>query len=368
MVIVVIIALLLTLFYGTLMVRYGKIWNQAENTLMDVSFQPKISILIAFRNEAENLPYLLKDLENQSFDKTKFEIIWINDHSSDDGQVFLEQYKSDLRMQVIHLKSSQKGKKSALKQGWEVASGDIIVHTDADVRFGKNWLKSMVEPFQNRHIDFVSGPVAFFEQQSFWNQLMQLEFAGLVVIGAVHIFKKKPLICNGANLAFRRKFLTEYNYDRQKQFSGDDVFLMEHIHRKHPGCVFFTKNPEAMVRTNAPESLKSFLWQRIRWSRKNHAYQDKGNVAILVLVWLFHVMMLLCLFSFTEIGMVVLLLMQIVKILVDNHFFEQIHSFFGLTYKIKFAILGAVFHSLYIIFVPLIAKLISVEWKERKWK
>jgi len=295
-------------------------------------------------------------------------VIFVNDHSSDGGTAYLKNAITTLNIKVIDLENDFYGKKMALKKGWESATGQVIVHTDADVRLGENWLQTLTHPFGDPEIQFVSGPVTFFTSNNFWHQLMQLEFAGLVAIGAAHIHWKTPMICNGANLAFRRTFLTEYDYANQQQFTGDDVFLMEHVHQNHPGSVFFQKNSEAMVTTHPPSDLRKFLWQRIRWSRKNHAYQDKKNVLLLLLVWLFHLLIIINICTMQSIGMLVFLWLLVVKILVDHYFFDNIKDFFGIKYHIKFSILGVIFHTLYITFVPLIAKFVKVSWKQRKWK
>lgn len=368
MVWIVVFSIVLAFFYMLIMNHYSRSWKAIKSFEDNAIFNERVSIIIAFRDEKANLPSLIGDLEKQSFPKDLFEVIFIDDHSSDGGNTYLKNVITNLNIKMINLEEDIFGKKMALKKGWESATGQVIVHTDADVRMGENWLQTLTHPFENTEIQLISGPVAFFDKKNFWHQLIQLEFAGLVAIGAAHIQWKRPLICNGANLAFRHTFLAEYDYENQRQFTGDDVFLMEHIHQKNPGSVFFQKNKEAMVTTHPPSDLKKFLWQRIRWSRKNHAYQDKKNVWILLLVWLFHLLILINFFSFQSIGMLVFWWLLIVKILVDHYFFEEIKDFFSIKYHIKYSIFGVIFHTLYITFVPLIAKFVKVSWKQRKWK
>jgi cellulose synthase/poly-beta-1,6-N-acetylglucosamine synthase-like glycosyltransferase len=94
-------------------------------------------------------------------------------------------------------------------------------------------------------------------------------------------------MCNGANLAFdRKKFLAldPYKYN-QHISSGDDMFLMMEIQKKHSANIVFIAHEKATVYTKSKNSLSSYIDQRIRWASKSKHYQANSIkwVALLVL-------------------------------------------------------------------------------------
>ena len=93
--------------------------------------QNKISVVIAFRNESNNIFACLTALEKQLYNNTLFEVILVNDHSEDDSVRQIETYQttSKLNIQLLHL-SSEHGKKAALQLGIENANYCIIVSTN----------------------------------------------------------------------------------------------------------------------------------------------------------------------------------------------------------------------------------------------
>jgi glycosyltransferase involved in cell wall biosynthesis len=101
-----------------------------------------ISVLVAARNEALNLPYLLRDLAKQRYPKALLEVIIINDHSTDDTVFQIENLREELDfpVHIIHLEEFElRGKKNAIKIGVRQAQGELIVCTDADCRVGEFW-------------------------------------------------------------------------------------------------------------------------------------------------------------------------------------------------------------------------------------
>ena len=109
---------------------------------------PLASVVIAARNEEENLPALLKDLTKQSYPLDKIEVIIVNDRSTDRTREILEEASQKYSfIRVVNINNKSKDmtpKKHALNQGINISKGEIIISTDADCRVGKNWVLSMV--------------------------------------------------------------------------------------------------------------------------------------------------------------------------------------------------------------------------------
>lgn len=228
----------------------------------------KVSVVIPFRNESQHLVHLVEGLNQQSYHH--FEVIFVNDHSTDQGEKQLLSLlkNSALKAQILHLKDKE-GKKKALSLGIERACGEIIVTTDADCRFGRHWLKTLLKPFSNEHVQMVAGSV-YLEGETFWQRMQSLEFSALIGVGGALINLKIPTMANGANLAYRKAaFLAVNGFDNIDETpSGDDELLMDKFHRVEDFKVSFVKDKEAWVITDALLRPKDFKHQRLRWASK----------------------------------------------------------------------------------------------------
>ena len=115
-----------------------------------------ISVVIPIFNELESLPELKRQLlENlQSFEK--WEIIFIDDGSSDGSTEWLTDLVSkDNNLKLIEFYRNY-GKSAALNEGFKAASGDYIITMDADLQDDPNEIKNLVAKL-NEGWDLVSG-------------------------------------------------------------------------------------------------------------------------------------------------------------------------------------------------------------------
>jgi len=251
-----------------------------------------ISVIVPFRNEAENILTNLSCVENQTLAKDQFEIIYIDDGSEDSSFQKLNESKKSNNIKVlqVHNNSRSSGhKKEAVKYGIENASGEIIVTTDADCFLPETWLTSLVSCF-DEHTGFVSGPVEFKKSTKFFKKIQRLEFASLIITGAGLIGINKPIICNGANLAFKKNlFYKVGGYDDNLNLSsGDDEFLMQKIAQDTNAKVKFCVDKNALVSTTAKGSLGEFFQQRKRWASKGVYYKDKLLIRKLFFIYLLY--------------------------------------------------------------------------------
>jgi cellulose synthase/poly-beta-1,6-N-acetylglucosamine synthase-like glycosyltransferase len=252
-----------------------------------------ISIIIPFRNESINILESLSSIENQEYPKENFEAIFINDSSDDDSLELINRAKKSENIRVLSVPndySKFQHKKRAIRYGIENSKGDIIVTTDADCVHPLKWLKTLVSQF-DAETGFVSGPVEFTEEQTFFDRAQKLEFAGLVLTGAGLIGINKPLICNAANIAYRKKAFEEvdgfaYRHDLS---SGDDELLMQKIKKETSYKIKFCMNKEAMVKTWANRNLNQFYQQRKRWASKGLFYSNNVLILKLIMIFLFYI-------------------------------------------------------------------------------
>lgn len=252
-----------------------------------------VSVIIPFRNESQNILASLESIAAQDYPVEKFEVIFVNDVSNDDSYEKLMRADKPDNFKVLSISDHSLGrayKKQAVSFGIENAKGEIIVTTDADCQHDKSWLSSLLSQFDNK-TGFVSGPVRFVPENNLFSKVQALEFASLVISGAGLIGIKKPTICNGANLAFRKSlFKSLHGYSDQMHLSsGEDELLMQKISRETDYSVKFIWEKNAVVTTNPNKNLHDFIQQRKRWASKSLFYKDNLLIAKLAMIYLFFV-------------------------------------------------------------------------------
>ena len=251
-----------------------------------------ISIIIPFRNESTNILETLSSIEKQDYPKDKFEVIFVNDFSDDDSLELLSKAEKSLNIKIKSVPddySKYQHKKRAIRFGIENSMGSIIVTTDSACTHNTKWLRTLVGQFDNE-TGFVSGPVEFIEERTLFSRMQKLEFAGLVLTGAGLIGINKPIICNAANIAYRKEAFEKvsgFTY-RHNLSSGDDELLMQKIKQETTYRIKFCMNKKAVVKTSSNRSLNQFYQQRKRWASKGLFYSNNLLIVKLVMIFLFY--------------------------------------------------------------------------------
>jgi len=256
-----------------------------------------VSIIVPFRNEEKNILTTFNNLTSQNYPTEKFEIIFVNDSSDDNSLQLLESFPKKGNISIYSVPkdySVNAHKKKAIRFGIEKSKGEIIVTTDADCFHPKDWLKNLLK-FMDDKTGFISGPVEFKSDRNLFGKMQKLEFAGLVITGAGLIGSGNPIICNAANIAYRRKAFEKvggFTYQMSLS-SGDDELLMQKIHRDTDYKIKFALDKNSIVATEANPSVKDFYHQRKRWASKGLFYGDHLLLLKLILIFLFYFSLLI---------------------------------------------------------------------------
>ena len=251
-----------------------------------------VSIIVPFRNEENNILNTYSSLTSQNYPKEKFEIIFVNDSSDDNSLQIIENLSKKENVYIYSVPkdySVNAHKKRAIRFGIEKSKGELIVTTDADCNHKKDWLNNLLK-FMDKETGFISGPVEFISSEYLFSKMQRLEFAGLVITGAGLIGSGNPIICNAANIAYRKKVFDEvggFTYQMSLS-SGDDELLMQKIYRDTDYHIKFALDKNAIVSTEANPTLKDFYHQRKRWASKGLFYGDHLLLLKLVLIFLFY--------------------------------------------------------------------------------
>lgn len=265
-------------------------WNQISAPTDARAVAIRFSIIVPVRNEASNIGQIIQDLQAQNYPKSLFEVLVVDDSSEDETLLLARQafQISDLNYQLLMLEEFGKtGKKSAITAGVYNANYEVILSTDGDCRLPTNWLAAYASKYANTSLQMVTGPVRMLANNLF-TRLQQIEFSGLIGIGAASLQAKRPNMCNGANLSYKKDaFIEVGGYEGNFQVaSGDDEFLLQKIFNLYPESVAFLKDPRAIVSTPAKPTIGALVNQRLRWSSKWKFHQSWHikSMAILVFV------------------------------------------------------------------------------------
>lgn len=225
-----------------------------------------VSVVICAKNEEENLrknlPFVLEQ------DYPEYEVIVVNDASSDDTEEVLREMKEKyphLRtteiMENDHIRS---GKKLALTVGIKAAHNDWILLTDADCRMaGKKWLASMQRNFNNR-TGIVLGYGGYKREKGLLNLVIRwdafiiaMQYFGYALCGLAYMGV-------GRNLAYRRDlFFGNKGFASHYELASgdDDLFINEVAGKTVTGIEI---RPESHTFSEAKHKWKDWYYQKKR--------------------------------------------------------------------------------------------------------
>ncbi|MFW5721080.1 MAG: glycosyltransferase [Bacteroidota bacterium] len=270
------LSFLILIVYGITIISFALGWFKLKyyKHLNNHAVRESVSIVIACRNEEENIDNLIQSLLQQNYPKKNAEIIFVDDHSEDNTYKNLKKHaEKNNHIKIIQNPYKQKGKKAALAYGIKHSSSKIIVTTDADCRMGTKWLSTLAEYYSIHKPNMIIAPVAIEPSTNIFARLQALEFTSLIISGAGAAGINKPIMCNGANLLFEKSLFIE-NELHSNYASGDDIFLMLQAKKNYNKNIHFIKSKEAIVFTKPNHTLSDFFNQRIRWTSKSKAYRD----------------------------------------------------------------------------------------------
>jgi cellulose synthase/poly-beta-1,6-N-acetylglucosamine synthase-like glycosyltransferase len=268
-------------------------WTRLKSSPHRTSpFRTRLSVIIPVRNEADTIGQLIEDLNDQRYTSSLFEVLVVNDSSTDDTAQIVKSYvhKSTFHLKLIDLPAEANPvspKKRAIDTALREATGELIVTTDGDCRVGPDWLSSIVETYQTQGAKIISGPVTFTREQTLFDHLQTVEFSSLIGSGASSLAAGKATMCNGANLAYEKKVFDEVGgfTGNEMLASGDDEFLFHKIAQRYPDGTYFLKDRRAIVQTTPHRRWEDFFRQRKRWASKWKHYKNPVSIAIAVFVF-----------------------------------------------------------------------------------
>ena len=124
---------------------------------------PTVSLIIAAHNEAENIGAKLDNVLSLNYPHDRLEVLIASDGSTDETEAIVGSY-ADRGVRLLAL--SRRGKASALNAAVASSSGEILVFSDANSMFGKDAVRSLVQPLADPKVGGVAGDQRYLSGRS----------------------------------------------------------------------------------------------------------------------------------------------------------------------------------------------------------
>lgn len=339
------------------------------NTIEYSGLKPKtkFSIIVPFRNEAENLPVLLESLSKLNYPVELFEVILVDDESEDDFSVQCSAFSVRL---IKNVRVTNSPKKDAIVTAMQIVNADWIITTDADCTVNTNWLLTLDNYIQLHDVIMIAGAVTYDCDNSFLHHFQQLDLTSLqgATIGSFGI--KKGFMCNGANFAYTKSIFQKLNGFEGNDgiASGDDVFLLQKAIARFPDKVHYLKSENNIVITKPLDKWKSLFYQRVRWASKTSSYQSGFGKGLGLLVFGGNLSLVIgfgC-WVFGVIPIQNIILLFFFKFIVDTILIYNTNQFLTKT-KIQYLIFSSFLYPFFSTSVALYSLFGKYEWKGRKF-
>lgn len=326
---------------------------------------PTVSVIVAARNEEDNILSCIESLDNLIYPDKKIEIIIIDDASNDNTAQLIKNFiidKPDFKLILLQENESEKlkGKVRAIAEGIKKASGEVILTTDADCIVNPLWAKTIASYYVG-NVGVVNGFTSQVVKNSF-SGMQAIDFIYLLFIAAATINLGKPVSCIGNNMSFRKKAYEGTGAFEKLPFSvTEDFLLLNSIHKLKKYKVIYPLNKDSLVISKPAESLKELFHQKKRWAVGGIDAPILGK-GLMLWAFLTNLFILSTPFFFSAVWMYLVLF----KIAVDFFVLFGIHQKLGLQKNLKYFLVFEIYYVAYIILLPFIVLLSKkVKWKDR---
>ncbi len=237
----------------------------------------KVSIIIAARNECDNLRELIPALLKQQH--TDFEIVVSLDRCTDQSHHYLKSIES-VYIRVIEIMNVPQGldaKKYALTKAIERASGNWLVFTDADCLPRSNeWLSALSTKMHAK--DVLIGYSPYRNNGGLLGNLIQYESFVTAFNFLSMAILHKPYMAVGRNMVIRKAFFEKtggYQDIQNVRGGDDDLFIQKNATRSNASVVM---GAESLMYTSPEKTWSAYIAQKTRHLSVGTKYHKRDKL------------------------------------------------------------------------------------------
>ncbi len=254
----------------------------ASYPIMNIDSTVKVSVIICTYNRSELLRGSISAVLEQSYPSDKYEILVVDNNSSDDTPHVVASLASSSLVEIRYLFEKQQGLSYARNKGILCAKGEIIAFTDDDTLAQYNWIRAAVNAFDDMRVACVGGPVrpVWPMEKPHWliarlePYLAINEFDDARKQG---FFNLPPVFPYGANIFFRKAIFSKLGLFRTnlgrkglQLLTNDDVDMCAQI-IAHGLRIAFAEHA-VMLHKIAPDRMtKKWFIRRLYWQGRSDA-------------------------------------------------------------------------------------------------
>ena len=368
-----IIEIIFYLFIAAIIIQLGYLWiffsrlsfhKTKEN--QNTQFEP-ISVVISAKNEHHNLLNYLKTILEQDY--PDFEVIVVNDQSTDDSEYYLRSLEqSYTNLKIVNINNPVnffRGKKFPLSIGIKSATHDLLVLTDADCQpASKEWLKEIALSY-DKDTELVLGYGGYQQRKGLLNFLIRYETLMTAIKYLSFAQSGMPYMGVGRNLSYRKSVFYK-NHGFQSHYkiqSGDDDLFVNQIANRHNTRIVASPTSKTL---SDPHRRLTDWWRQKKRHFTTGKYYHKKHLIMLALNDLSFLLMI--------IAGVFLLTIQFQLIIVISGLALRYLSFLIIIKKSmlkvgesKLFVISPLLEALLSVLLPIIS-MTNIFYKRDKWK
>jgi glycosyltransferase involved in cell wall biosynthesis len=151
------------------------------------------SVIVPSFNRLDEIKELIPTVEMQDFDKNKFELIIVDDGSTDDTVAFLEEYQIKSNIKFNYQMQKNQGPGAARNNGMESARGDFFIFIDSDCTVPVHWLSEIDILLSESKADAFGGPDSYRDDFSPVLKAINYSMTSFITTGGLRGKKGKKL-------------------------------------------------------------------------------------------------------------------------------------------------------------------------------
>lgn len=251
---------------------------EPEESRFDYSYKPTVTVVIPAKDEEENIYETIVKVVDSVYPKHLLEVIAINDGSNDntlDRMKLAQKYAraQGVRLQIINWRKNR-GKRAGMAAGVKKCKSEIVVFVDSDSFVSKNALNELIKyfPIDEKIGASTAHTHVYNSDNNFLTKIQTIHYyiSFKIFKGAESLFATVTC-CPGCCTAYRTAYIKKDidKFENQKFLGvkctyGDDRSLTNMLLKKGYSAVY---SPTSHAHTVAPDTLKKFLNQQLRWKK-----------------------------------------------------------------------------------------------------
>ena len=252
---------------------YASIFSGTDGKTLDGDYEPAVTFVIPCKNEEKAIARTVYQCSQARYPQEKIEIIVINDGSTDHTADILQNLKNTIpNLKVISF-ARNKGKRNGMAEGFNLASGEIVIQLDSDSYIDPYTFRNIIVPFQNKEIAAVCAHAD--PQNAGKNTITKMQaayyFMSFRILKAAESTFMSVFCCSGCSSAYRKEMVMPV-LDRWlgEKFLGlpvtwgDDRALTSQLLKEGHKTVY---TDQVQAYTIVPEKFKQLLKQQLRWKK-----------------------------------------------------------------------------------------------------